>query len=81
MFPLLGGIMGLKPEKKAFYVSAAVSVLTFLLSKIFLFDAHSYFLPLICVGMSGIAFFSVHFVQHGGLVWINYGEGRESRLW
>ena len=66
MFPLLTGIMGLKPNRHAFYVSAGVTLGTFLLGKLLLPEGISHFLPILSVTASGITFLGTHFVRNKG---------------
>lgn len=66
VFPFFAGILGLKPNRRAFYFSAGVTLLTFIAGKFLLPESHSHFLPTICVVVSGLTFFAVHFVRNHG---------------
>jgi Na+/proline symporter len=66
VFPFFAGILGLKPDRRAFYGSAAVTLLTFLVGKRWLPEAYSHFLTLICILASGIVFFALHLVRYRG---------------
>ena len=66
MFPLLTGIMGLKPEKKAFYTAMWVTIGAWVACKLCLPTDYSYLSTLLCILVNGIVFFSTH-------CWINKG--------
>jgi len=66
MFPLLSSIMGLKPEKKAFYIAMFVTVAAWLSCNVFLPEDYNYLATLISIVVNGLTFFSSHF-------WINNG--------
>ncbi|MHA7877514.1 MAG: sodium:solute symporter family protein, partial [Bacteroidota bacterium] len=66
-FPLFTGILGLKPDRRAFYTSVGVTLITFIAAKNWLPVAISHFLPIICVVTSGLTFFAVHIVRNRGL--------------
>ncbi len=68
IFPFFAGILGLKPDARAFYSSAATTLFTFLVCKQFLPAAYSDFTALICVLVSGVTFFVMHFMRHRGFV-------------
>ena len=74
VFPSFTGVMGLKPDKMAFYVSTGVTLATFLLGKLLLASAYSHFLPIICVVANGVVFFSVHFISNKGFLLVNTTE-------
>ncbi len=82
IFPFFAGILGLKPDRRSFYVSAAVTLSTFAISKLWLPEAHSHFLPLICVVASGLTFFTVHFVRNRGFAVVRRGaQDTDEHLW
>jgi len=66
--PFFTGILGLKPDRYAFYTSTAVTQVLFFVGKLYFPATHTYFLPLICVLASGLTFFTVHFIRHHGFV-------------
>ncbi|MHA7878120.1 MAG: sodium:solute symporter family protein, partial [Bacteroidota bacterium] len=66
-FPFFTGILGLKPDRRAFYTSVGVTLITFIAAKNWLPVAISHFLPIICVVTSGLTFFAVHIVRNRGL--------------
>ena len=66
MFPLLSGMMGLKPEKKAFYTAMVVTVIAFPACKLFLPQNYRYLTTLISILANGITFFGTHLVINKG---------------
>ncbi|MBX9889935.1 MAG: HD domain-containing protein [Amoebophilaceae bacterium] len=66
MFPLLSGMMGLKPEKKAFYTAAVVTVGTWVACRLLLPEAYDYLTTLLCIVVNGISFFGTHFYINKG---------------
>ena len=72
MFPLLTGMMGLKPEKKAFYTAMWVTIGAWVACKLCLPTDYSYLSTLLCILVNGIVFFSTH-------CWINKGFKRVER--
>ena len=72
VFPFFAGILGLKPDSRAFYLSAAVTLSVFLLGKLLLPEQHVHFLLIICVVASGLTFFTVHFVRNRGFAVVRY---------
>ena len=74
VFPLLAGIVGLKPEKQAFYVASGMTIVAFLASRLFLPAAESHLTPLISVVTNGVLFFGMHFVRNNDFVFVNHGE-------
>jgi Na+/proline symporter len=82
VFPFFAGVLGLKPAPRAFYASAVVTLTTFVVGKLWLPEAVSHFLPIVCVVASGIVFFGVHFVLHGGFVVVKRGtQEAGEQLW
>ena len=82
VLPFFAGILGLKPDRRAFYVSAVVTLLTFCAGKLWLPEAHSHFLVLICLLASGLTFFTVHWVRHRGFVVVKRStQETEDHLW
>jgi SSS family solute:Na+ symporter len=63
--PFLAGVMGLKPCKKAFYVSSILTTLTFIFTKLFLLNSLVIPLSVLCTILS---FFITHYVHHNGFV-------------
>ena len=82
VFPFFAGILGLKPDRRSFYVSAAVTLGAFFVGKIWLPEALSHFLPIICVLVSGVTFFTAHFVCNSGFSVVRRGtQDADEHLW
>ncbi|MBX9890562.1 MAG: sodium:solute symporter family protein, partial [Amoebophilaceae bacterium] len=60
MFPLLTGIMGLKPEKNAFYMAMCTTILVWVGCKCFLPEAYDYLSLLITIVTNGVTFLGTH---------------------
>ncbi|MEM7055480.1 MAG: HD domain-containing protein [Bacteroidota bacterium] len=73
-FPLFGGILGLKPDKQAFYIASGVTVGAFLLTKFLLPAVQSYFSVLISVVSNGIVFLGIHALHNKGFSIVNRTE-------
>ena len=78
MFPLVAGILGLKPERKAFYVASAVTVLTFAVSRLWLPEAHTHLVTPISVLANIVTFLLVHVGINGRLVMVETAENEQS---
>jgi hypothetical protein len=72
VFPFFAGILGLKPDRRAFYVTALVTLTTFILGKQWLPEALGHFLGIICVSVSGLTFFTEHFLRNRGFVVVRH---------
>ena len=57
VFPLWGGVIGLKPDKKAFYIAAAVTTATLLIVNLFFLELRGPFSTMIGIITNGIVFF------------------------
>jgi len=66
MFPLLTGMIGLKPEKKAFYVAMFVTIAAWVMCKLYLPEDYSYLSILLCILANGSAFFGTHLYLNKG---------------
>ena len=66
MTPIVSGILGLKPSKKAFYVSLVVSILTLIIATYYLPVEKRYYVTLYCIITNSLSFFLVHFIDNGG---------------
>ena len=73
VFPFFSGVLGLKPDRLAFYISSGVTLSIFLLGKLLLPEEHAQFLSILCVLSSGLAFFTIHFVRNKGFVVLRRG--------
>ncbi|XWN35111.1 MAG: hypothetical protein ROO73_06000 [Roseivirga sp.] len=67
-FPLLTGILGLKPTKRAFYIASAITSIVFVVSNTLLAEEHRHLDVLISTVTNGIALLGAHMVEHSGLV-------------
>jgi len=70
MFPVLSGIMGLKTDKRSFYIATGVTLVAFGLAKLLLPSAQSHFITFITIIANGVSFFGMHLVQHKGFITI-----------
>ena len=66
MFPLLTGIMGLKPEKSAFYMAMCATILVWIGCKCFLPETYDYLSLLITIVTNGVTFLGTHLYIHKG---------------
>ncbi len=76
-FPLWCGIIGLKPDQRAFYAAAGVTSGALILSKLLLPKTHSYLSALISVIVNGIVFLSIHAIRNQGFVMVSRTQGQE----
>ena len=72
VFPFFTGVLGLKPDRRAFYISAVVTLSAFFIGKQWLPEALSDFLGILCVLASGLTFFTVHFVRNRGFAVVRH---------
>ncbi|MEL6358390.1 MAG: HD domain-containing protein, partial [Bacteroidota bacterium] len=79
-FPLWCGIMGLKPDKQAFYTAAGVTSVVLLSAKAMLPASHGYLTPFISVIVNGMVFLGMHIVRNKGLVIVKREEAYEYLL-
>ena len=68
MFPLISGIMGLKPDQSSFYVAILLTVIAFVTSNALLPASQSHLTMLISTIANGVGFFGTHIIRHGGFV-------------
>lgn len=80
MFPLLTGIMGLKPDKQSFYLALVITLAVFISTKLFLPQEKSYLITLICILANGITFFGSHLIKYKGFAIVKR-EQQIDRLW
>ena len=71
VFPLWSGVLGLKPDKHAFYIAAGVTTVVLFLAKLLLPTAQSHFTVFISLAANGIVFFGIHAVRNKGFVVVN----------
>ena len=74
MFPMVSGIVGLKPDQRSFYVAALFALVAFSLCKLLLPAAQSHLSVLISTLANGVGFFGTHVMQHGSLVFTDRSE-------
>ena len=82
VFPLWSGVLGLKPDKRAFYLAAGVTTVVLLLCKFLLPVAQSHFAVFIGLAANGIVFFCTHAIRnHGFQVIVVNPTNRREYLW
>ena len=82
MFPLISGIVGLRPDQKSFYTGAIFALIAFGLCKLFLPASQNHLSILICTLANGVGFFGAHVLQHGGLAIVHRTpEATQEILW
>lgn len=74
VFPFFTGVLGLKPNHRAFYISSVVTPSIFVAIKTGIVHANIDLLPLICLLGSGFTFLGVHLIQHRGFVLVQHGH-------
>ncbi|MEL7063685.1 MAG: sodium:solute symporter family protein, partial [Bacteroidota bacterium] len=62
-FPFWCGIMGLKPDQRAFYTAAGVTTTVLILAKFLAPESQSHWVPIISVITNGIVFLGMHAVR------------------
>jgi hypothetical protein len=80
MFPLLSGIIGLKTDKRSFYVALVATLITFAGCKFLLPPSQAHLTTLISIVANGVAFFGMHIIQNKGLATVNRSHGAE-HIW
>ena len=80
MFPLMAGIMGLKTDKRSFYVAMCITLLGWGSCKLWLSEAYAHFSLLISILANGFTFFGMHILQNKGLAIVNRQQGN-AYLW
>lgn len=80
MFPLFSGMMGLKADKKEFYLALIVTVIAFIIAKLALPADKSHLSALITITVNGLTFLGYHFIRHKGFMIMHRAEGIES-IW
>lgn len=77
MFPSLAGIMGIKPDKQAFYFALISTVITFSLCEIFAPAGQVHYTILCTILVNGLTFFGTHLIKNKGFAIINRVAGKE----
>ncbi|OJW71510.1 MAG: hypothetical protein BGO68_04060 [Candidatus Amoebophilus sp. 36-38] len=80
MFPLLAGILGLKPDKKIFYISSVVTLIIFICSSWLLPGSYNHLAVPISILVNGLTLVILHVIKNKGFAIINRSEKTE-RLW
>ena len=77
MFPIIAGMMGLKPEKLAFYIAMVGTITTFIVCKYYFFPDKSHLVTLTSILVNGTIFFGIHVFQNKGFAIINREKDKE----
>ncbi|MHB9147058.1 MAG: sodium:solute symporter family protein [Candidatus Amoebophilus sp.] len=80
LFPLLAGIIGLKPDKKPFYVSMVITVFTFIITTFYLPKSQAHLGVPISIVVNAISFFIVHLIQNRGVAMVDRNHSESSRI-
>ncbi len=75
MFPLIAGIVGLKPARSAFYAASAVTVATYVVAYWLLPASYKHLVTLISILANITAFLAVHLYVYGRWAWVGPSEG------
>ncbi len=67
-FPFWGGVLGLKPDRRSFYVASVATIVSFVLAKHLLPVDHNHFAVLVAVSANGLFFLGGHYLRNGGFV-------------
>ncbi|XWN35268.1 MAG: HD domain-containing protein [Roseivirga sp.] len=79
-FPLWFGIMGLKPDQRAFYTAAGVTTIVLILAKFLAPESQSHWVPIISVMTNGIVFLGMHAVRNKGFAIVSRKQNKE-HIW
>jgi SSS family solute:Na+ symporter len=79
-FPLFAGILGLKPDRYAFYIASIATLAIFAIAKLLLPEKYAYIATLISVVSNGIIFLGIHVIKNKGFSTINRAKSEEY-LW
>ncbi|MBX9889825.1 MAG: sodium:solute symporter family protein [Amoebophilaceae bacterium] len=66
MFPFVAGVVGLRPEKKPFFIALVCTLIAFIISTLLLPDLYSPLAILISTVTNGMTFFCTHFYINKG---------------
>ncbi len=80
MFPLFSGMMGLKADQRDFYAAFLATLLTFVLTKFFIFTDEGHFVALASALASGVTFFGMHVYRHRGFAIIK-ADATSATVW
>ena len=76
MFPLMAGMMGLKPDQYAFYTALGVTLLALLIMRQWIFVDQEHFVALFSTLANGVVFFGVHIYRNQGLAIVSSSEAK-----
>jgi Na+/proline symporter len=78
MFPLLSGVMGLKPSQRAFYIAAVITILVWIAVAMWLPKPYKHLSLPISIIANGIAFFGAHYILNTGFKVLKSSQDGES---
>jgi len=82
VLPFFAGVLGLKSNQRAFYVSAAATLITLFIWKGLIPDAYNHLRRPVFILISGVTFFTIHFVQHRGFMLVKRSsKASDEYLW
>lgn len=76
MFPLLAGMMGLKPDKYAFYTASGVTLLALIIMRQWISADQEHFVALFSTLFNGFVFFGVHIYRNQGLAIVSSSDAK-----
>jgi Na+/proline symporter len=79
-FPLFAGVLGLKPDQKAFYVASGVTTVVILLTEQLLPAVQDRWVSVVGVVTNGIVFLGIHAIRNHGFSIVN-SVNSEEYLW
>ncbi len=79
-FPLFAGVLGLKPDQKAFYAASGVTIAVILLSEWLLPASQDRWVSVVGVVTNGIVFLGIHAIRNHGFAIVNRTHSKEY-LW
>jgi Na+/proline symporter len=81
VYPLWSGILGLKPDKYAFYIAAAVTVVVTSIANFLLPPAQNHWVIFISLAVNGVVFWGTHAIRNTGFVIIKFAKDGNDYLW
>jgi Na+/proline symporter len=79
-FPLFAGILGLKPDKYAFYIAAIVTLVTILVAKLIIIEERLHVVTLVSICTNGLTFFLVHVIRNKGFDIVKYEQQERNQV-
>lgn len=80
LFPLLAGIIGLKPDKKVFYRAMLLTVATFILTTLYLPGSYKHLGVPISIVINTISFLIFHMIENEGIAMADRGTRPKTNL-